>query len=271
MSFFPQAVLFLTGLAVGSFLNVVVYRVLHGFSPFSGRSFCPHCHKKISWYDNIPLVSFVTLRGRCRRCHKNISLRYPVIELLTANLFVWWYVIGELAFKLVEQPYKTIQPLYWLLTGIGLVLLVGFDVFYGILPDWVVGGMGMMTLVYRLALSGAGIMRWQDLGAYILTGITASVLLTGIVLITRGRGMGWGDVKFAGVMGIILGWPKILVAMMVAVLTGAGVALILVWGGKKKWGQTIPFGPFLVEGTVVALVWGEKVWQWYAALLGLPF
>src|SRR3989344_2422099 len=160
MAIFTAGWLFVLGLTIGSFLNVIVFRTLHGFSPWAGRSFCPKCKKKIAWYDNIPLVSFVLLRRKCRHCGRKISWRYPVIEILTANLFLWWFVVGGLVFRLVEQPYRTIQPTFWLLTGVALVLLVAFDLFYGILPDIVVGALGVMTLVYRLSLSVAGIMQW---------------------------------------------------------------------------------------------------------------
>ena len=193
-----------------------------------------------------------------------------MIELLTANLFLWWYVAGKLGFRLVEQPYRTIRPLFWLITGLGLILLVGFDLFYGVLPDVVVGGLGGLTLVYRLSLAVGGMMQWADFWLYLASGGATLAGFSGIVLITRGKGMGWGDVKLAGVMGLILGWPLTLVAIMVAFLTGASVALILIVTGKKRWGQTVPFGPFLVGGTVAALVWGERLWQWYVSLLGLP-
>ena len=263
--------LFGAGLVLGSFINVVVFRTVHGFSPFAGRSACPKCKHKIAWYDNIPLLSFVALGGKCRHCGRKISLQYPVIELLTANLFLWWYVVGRLAFRLAQQPYQLIQPGFWLAVGLGLVLLTGFDLFYGVLPDWVVGGLGGITLVYRLSLAVTGIMQWRDFWGYVGAGVIGMGVLAAVTLATRGKGMGWGDVKLAGVMGLILGPSKLAVALAAAVLTGAVAAIILVAIGRKKWGQTIAFGPFLVGGTLIALVWGEPIWQWYGTLLGLPF
>ena len=238
--------LFGVGLILGSFINVVVFRTVHGFSPWAGRSFCPKCKHKINWYDNIPLLSFVLLWGKCRYCKQSISLQYPVIELLTANLLLWWYVVGRLAFRLAEQPYSVIQPGFWLVVGLGLVLLTGFDLFYGVLPDFVIGLLGGITLIYRLSLAVTGIMRWPDWWGFVGAGL-------------------------AGVMGLILGPSKLLVAVAVAVLTGAAAAVILVAIRRKRWGQTIPFGPFLAGSTLVALLWGEKIWRWYGGLLGLPF
>jgi prepilin signal peptidase PulO-like enzyme (type II secretory pathway) len=254
--------LFGIGLILGSFINVVVFRTVHGFSPWAGRSFCPKCKRKIAWYDNIPLLSFVALGGKCRYCRRPISLQYPVIELLT---------VGRLAFRLAEQPYSVIQPGFWLAVGLGLVLLTGFDLFYGVLPDFVVGILGGITLIYRLSLAVTGIMRWSDFWGYLGAGLAGAAVLAAVALATRGRGMGWGDVKLAGVMGLILGPSKLLVAVAAAVLTGAVAAVILVVTGRKQWGQTVPFGPFLTGGTLVALLWGEAIWRWYGGLLGLPF
>ncbi|OGY16180.1 MAG: hypothetical protein A2784_03845 [Candidatus Chisholmbacteria bacterium RIFCSPHIGHO2_01_FULL_48_12] len=263
--------LFGVGLILGSFINVVVFRTVHGFSPWAGRSFCPKCKHKINWYDNIPLLSFVLLWGKCRYCKQSISLQYPVIELLTANLLLWWYVVGRLAFRLAEQPYSVIQPGFWLVVGLGLVLLTGFDLFYGVLPDFVIGLLGGITLIYRLSLAVTGIMRWPDWWGFVGAGLAGAAALAAGAVVTRGRGMGWGDVKLAGVMGLILGPSKLLVAVAVAVLTGAAAAVILVAIRRKRWGQTIPFGPFLAGSTLVALLWGEKIWRWYGGLLGLPF
>jgi leader peptidase (prepilin peptidase)/N-methyltransferase len=262
-------VILLLGLAVGSFLNVVVYRVLHGGSPFQGRSRCPKCKHKIAWYDNIPLLSFLLLRGRCRWCKKRISLQYPVLEGLVAALFVWWYVMGRFFFRLTKEPYQTLQPLFWLMVGLFLLLLVVADLFYGLWPDIFVVLLLGLTLVYRLLLALAGVMQWADFGIYCFSGVAAGVAFLLLVLGTRGKGMGWGDVKLVSVMGLILGWPKILVAVMVAFLTGAVAGLILVVTGKKNLKQTIPFGPFLIGGTVVALIWGQQVWSGYVNLLGL--
>src|SRR3989344_2234087 len=208
--------LFGAGLVLGSFINVVVFRTVHGFSPWAGRSFCPKCKRKIAWYDNLPLLSFVLLWGKCRYCKQSISLQYPVIELLTANLFLWWYVVGRLGFRLAQQPYQLIQPGFWLAVGLGLVLLTGFDLFYGVLPDWVVGGLGGITLVYRLSLAATGIMQWRDFWGYVGAGIVGMGVLAAVTLASAGKGMGWGDVKLAGVMGLILGPSKLAVALAAA-------------------------------------------------------
>ena len=260
---------FLLGLAVGSFLNVVVYRLLHGESPFRGRSKCPHCGKKIAWYDNAPLISFVLLRGRCRHCQRKISWQYPVLELLTGLLFVWWYSVGRFFFRLTQTPYKTIQPVFWLIVGLELASLAVADGFYGVLPDVFTLSLAAIAFLYRLALTVAGIMRPIDFLLLLASGAGAALFFAGLVWVTRGKGMGWGDVKLALALGLVLGWPKIVVAMIVAFLTGASMGIILILRRKKRFGQTIPFGPFMVGGTVVALLWGEQLWGQYLRILGI--
>lgn len=262
------SLIFLVGLAVGSFLNVVVYRVLAGESPLTGRSRCPLCRRQIPWYDLIPLVSFFYLRGRCRFCHRNISWQYPVLECLTGILFVWWYGVGSVFFRLTEHPHLFIQRGFWLLTGTLLLSLSVADAFYHVLPDLFTVGLGLTTLAYRSWLTVSGVMQGKDLAMFILSGVGASLFFLSLRLLTRGKGMGWGDVKLAFGLGVLLGWPRLVVALGVAFLTGASVGLILVLVGKKRLREPIGFGPFLVAGTALALVWGERLWRMYASFAG---
>lgn len=261
-------IVFLLGLAVGSFLNVVVYRMLTGDSFWKGRSKCPHCGKHIAWYDNIPLLSFVALRGRCRWCGKRISWRYPVLELLTGLLFVWWLQVGTLFFRLTQPPYTWVQPTFWLVVGVALVSMAVVDLYYGVLPDIFTVGVAVVAFLYRFGLTLAGIMKLEDFLLYIASAVGASLFFGLLILVTKGKGMGWGDVKLAFAIGLLLGWPKTIIALAVAFLTGAGVGIILVIRGTRGLKQTVPFGPFLVAGTLSTLVWGEWVWQTYMSYLG---
>jgi leader peptidase (prepilin peptidase)/N-methyltransferase len=205
--------LFFLGLAVGSFISCLVFRVnqenrLKGL--LKGRSYCPKCKKQLFWYDNIPLISFIFLKGRCRWCHSPIGVHYPLVELATglATLFVFFHLAGV---EVVASP-----PPRWPNGLLGGVLLSGF------------GAAGFFWL---------------------------------LVLITRGKGMGWGDVKLAGLMGLFLGYPQIIVALYLAFLTGATAGVILILLGKKKFKSQISFGPFLVGSTFIAWFWGEKIWH----------
>ena len=266
-TFIILASIFLFGLAIGSFLNVVIYRTLHGESPFSGRSRCPRCKRTIRAIDNIPLLSFFLLGGRCRWCKAKISWRYPVIELLTGVLFLWWFLAGSFFFRLTQQPFVYVQPTFWLVVGILLLALFFTDLLYGVIPDVLVFILGLIALLYRLLLTINGIMQPVDFWRSIASGFVSAGFFLSLILITRGRGMGMGDVKLVAVLGIILGWPKIVVGMFASFFSGALVALILLILGKRRFGQTVPFGPFLVLGTGVALLWGNQLWSAYLRLI----
>jgi leader peptidase (prepilin peptidase)/N-methyltransferase len=261
------ATTFLFGLAVGSFLNVVIYRALHGESPFEGRSKCPKCKKKIRAVDNIPLVSFLLLGGKCRWCKTSISWSYPVVEFLTGTLFVWWFVAGSLFFRLTQPPFGYLQPVFWLVVGLLLIVVFFTDLLYGIIPDVAVWILGFSALLYRFFLTSSGIMQQMDFWRSVVSGIGVAAFFLSLILLTGGRGMGMGDAKLGLALGLILGWPRILVAVFLSFFLGALVAVGLLFAGRKKFGQTIPFGPFLVVGTVIALVWGEQLWSSYFALL----
>ena len=265
--FIILASIFLLGLAIGSFLNVVIYRTLHGESPFSGKSRCPRCKRTIRAVDNIPLLSFFLLGGRCRWCKTKISWRYPVIELLTGVLFLWWFLAGSLFFKITQQPFVYIQPTFWLIVGLLLLLLFFTDLLYGVIPDVLVLVLGIFAFLYRLLLTLSGIMQPLDFWRSIGSSLASAGFFLLLVFATRGRGMGMGDVKLIAVLGFILGWPRTVVALFVSYGVGAVVAIVLLFLGKKRFGQTIPFGPFLVFGAVISLIWGTAIWNAFLPIL----
>lgn len=259
--------IFLMGLVWGSFLNVVIYRTTHGASPLSGRSQCPKCKKTISWQYNIPLISFFWLRGKCAYCRAKISWQYPVVELLTGLLFVWWFWIGRGFFLLVGQPWTLLQPGFWLVVGMLFLVVFVADWRFGLIPDSANFSLFALALGYRLSLTGFGLMQSTDLVRAIICGLALMAFFYGLWYFTKGRGFGFGDVKLAPATGLLLGWPKTLIAVFLAFVFGAVVALSLIVLGKKKLGQTIPFGPFLVLGTFAALIFGNRLWGWYWGLL----
>lgn len=240
--------IFLFGLSVGSFLNVLIYR-LPASLPLTGRSFCPNCKKKISWYDNIPLLSFFLLGGKCRFCHSPISLQYPLVELATGTLFLlvayfYWGVLGS---------WGVLG--YWVIISV-LVAIFVIDLKYQVVPDLLI----FPAIPVALLLS-------QDLLSSLLSACGASLFFLVLHFLTRGRGMGLGDVKLVFLMGIILGFPKIILGLYAAFLTGALVGVILILAGKKKFGQHLPFGPFLVGSTLFSLIVNEEIMKWLTAQL----
>lgn len=232
--------LFSFGLCIGSFLNCVVYRLNHNLSPLKGRSICPKCKHQLAWRDNIPLLSFILLRGKCRYCRSPISWQYPIVELIAG-------VLALLIFQFSNFP--IFQLIFNLLITYCLLAIFVSDLLYETIPDQVI--------IFGLLLSL--IFGWFNL----LAGLGAAGFFLLLVLATRGRGMGLGDVKLVGLMGLILGWPKILIALFLAFLTGALVGVILILLGKKRFGQHISFGPFLAAATLISLFWGGLIWQWY--------
>ncbi|MFH1959034.1 MAG: prepilin peptidase [Patescibacteria group bacterium] len=255
--------LFILGAVIGSFLNVLIYRTVQGESWVTGRSHCDHCQKKIAWYDNIPLLSFIFLKRKSRCCKKTISASYPVVEFMTGSLFVWWYWIGAVFFKLTIAPFSVLQPLFWLIVGVILIVIFFADLLYFVVPDLAVGIMFFMAVIYRLYLTGAGIMQPNDLWMTILGMICAVMFFMGLRWLTKGKGMGLGDVKLSAPMALLLGWPKVFVGIFLSFILGGLVASGLLISGKRKLGQVIPFGPFIIIGTILSLVWGEAIFTWY--------
>jgi len=228
------------GLVIGSFLNVVIYRLPRGLGYVRGRSFCPKCKHKINWFDNVPVISFLILKGHCRFCGKRISWQYPLVELLTGVLFYLSY-LSHLSF------------LSYLLIC-GLVVIFFIDLEHQIIPDEIVIPLSILFLVYFLMTNPQLLIT-----NYLITALISFLFLYFIFLLTKGKGMGFGDVKLAFLMGLVLGFPKIVVAFYLAFLTGAFIGIILILLGKAKLKQKIAFGPFLVFGTIFSLLWGEKI------------
>ncbi|MCJ7804855.1 prepilin peptidase [Patescibacteria group bacterium] len=240
--------IFIFGLLLGSFLNCLVYRLneAKNWSQFFfGRSYCPKCKKKLAWFDNIPLLSFLFLKGKCRWCHSPISWRYPLVELATGILSVMVYYfsansVANLIFNLI---------MIYALIGIFLS-----DLLYRTIPDQIVYPAIVIALLWLIVNN-----QWQS----VLSGLGAALFFLLLVLLTRWQGMGLGDVKLAGLMGLILGFPKIIVALYLAFLTGALVGVILVLTKRKRLKSEISFGPFLAISTFMALFWGEKIWHFF--------
>ncbi|MEI8232795.1 MAG: prepilin peptidase [bacterium] len=250
---------FFFGAAVGSFVNVLIDRTIAGQDWVRGRSHCDHCKKNLAWYDLIPILSFAFYGGKSRCCKIPLSYQYPVVEILVGLLFVWWIAVGFWFFQLVTAPLIFIQPAFWLFTGILLMILGLADLFYGVVLLNIVWFGAIMTIVYRLIL-------WHY-GAYQLVDLQSSILLSGAFFaffwllwkMTKGRGMADGDMYIALYMGLILGWPKGLVALMGSFILGAIVGVLLIVTKIKGRHETVPFVPFMIVAMGVAMLWGEKI------------
>lgn len=266
ITFWLAIPIFILGLAVGSFLNVLVMRSLRGEGFWRGRSHCDHCGRVLAWYEMIPLLSFLVLRGRCRTCKTEIDIMHPVVELITGILFVWWWVIGFAFFKLTSTPLlQIIQPAFWLLVGILFLVIFLIDLKSSYIPDWTVAALFWLVLIYRVLLFWVGIYQVKDLAWSLFGASVLMLFFLSLWLITKKRGFGFGDVKLIFPLGLIMGWPKMLIGTWLAFAVGALVGLILILIGQKKWGQTVPFAPFLIIGTTICLLYGDFLLSLYRA------
>ncbi|HXJ84231.1 MAG TPA: prepilin peptidase [Candidatus Methylomirabilis sp.] len=237
---------FIFGLVIGSFLNVVIARLPEGRSVWRPRSACLGCGTPIDWYDNIPIVSFVVLGGRCRACGMAISRRYPIVEAATGLLFA-------LAF-LVLGPTPEFAVVAVLLAA--LVAITAIDLSHQIIPDVITLPGIVAGVVASLAI---GRVTWLES----LIGIAAGGGLFLVIILASGGGMGGGDMKLGAMLGAFLGWKLGLLAILLGVLSGGVVAICLLLLRRKGRKEAIPFGPFLALGGAVTSLWGEALLRWY--------
>jgi len=267
MPFLLYVFIFLFGLAVGSFLNAVLFRMEKGESALRGRSYCPRCRHVLAVQDLIPVLSFFWLQGKCRYCTKHISFQYPIVELVTGFLFLFvaWQQLAIINQQLAS--FNIIQMLYLLVVTSLLIIIFVFDFKHYIIPDNIIYSAIGISFLYRVLES----VYMGDVQLF-TNSMVAAFLAAGfflvIFLISRGRWMGFGDVKLALFMGLFLGWPNILVALFLAFFIGAIIGIGLISLKKKQFKSEIPFGPFLILGTFIALFFGNKLMNWYMSLSG---
>lgn len=244
----------LLGLAVGSFLNVVVWRVPRGESVVSPASACPRCETKIRPYDNVPVASWIALKGRCRDCDEPISSRYPLVEALTGVLF---------AFMGLRFGFDMALPAFLYLASIG-VALTFIDLDTHRLPNAIVLPAYVVAPVLLLAAAAVND-EWSDF----VRALVSCALLFGVyfgLMFAYPQGMGFGDVKLAGILGLYLGWVgwgALVVGAFSAFLFGGLFAVFLVLRGRAGRKSGIPFGPWMVFGALVGVGAGPELWNLY--------
>lgn len=243
---------FFLGLSIGSFLNVVIDRLAQNKSIIGGRSYCDSCKKKLLWFDLVPVFSFINLAGHCRFCKQKINIRNPIVELITGILFVltFFYLFTDVTFI---PPLAGLKFAFFLYIISSFIAIFFIDLKQGIIPDKIVYPAILLSFLYLIFQS-------PNLFANHLFSAVISFLLFFLILrLTRGRGMGFGDVKLSFLLGLFLGSPKIIAGIYLAFLTGAFVSIILILCRKKAFRDTIAFGPFLLLGGILALFLGERV------------
>jgi leader peptidase (prepilin peptidase)/N-methyltransferase len=259
------AVIFVLGLLIGSFLNVCIYRLPRpGKSPLRGFSHCPRCQTPIKWYDNLPLLSYLLLRGKCRACRQPISFRYPLVELLTALLFSW------AAYQLTEWDYPQIIRLVINLYLLGALVITTFvDLEFRIIPDEIsIGGIVLAPIVSLLFPALHEPLAFLQFGnVYInslMTSLAGMIMGGGVVyligffgkLVFRKEAMGLGDVKLMCFLGGFLGYESIIFVFLLACIIGS-VAGIVLWLITKD--HYMAFGPYLALGAVIIIFFKKAV------------
>lgn len=247
----PLALVFLLGAIVGSFLNVCIYRIPAGESIVSPASRCPGCHSAVRWYQNIPILSYLFLRGRCASCGIRISPRYPLVEALTGILFVLvFHAFG----------FHPATPIYWVFVS-ALVVITFIDLDHQIIPD-VISLPGIP--VGFLASFAIPWISWTDSLLGILAGGGSLYLVAFFYeLLTKKEGMGGGDIKLLAMIGAFLGWQAILPIIFMSSLVGSLVGVPLMLFRKADRTLAVPFGPFLALGAVIYLLYGRPLIEWY--------
>jgi leader peptidase (prepilin peptidase) / N-methyltransferase len=250
----PYLFAFVFGALIGSFLNVCIRRLGAGESIVRPPSHCPRCGTPIRWHDNIPLLSYAALRGRCRACGVSISLRYPAVEALTGIMMV------------LLLHHSGITPAFaaHALFVAALIVVSGIDLDHQIIPD-VISLPGIAVGLVLSLLDGTPSLFDSAVGV-LLGGGTLYAVAVGYHAVTGREGMGGGDIKLLAMIGAFLGWRAVLVTLVLGSFTGAvvGIALILARGADSR--VPIPFGPFLAIGAVCALFFGDGLIRWYLHL-----
>lgn len=257
MDWIPMLIAFLFGLPIGSFLNVVIWRLPRNENVVFPPSHCPVCDAKIRPYDNIPVISYIILKGECRDCGARISPRYPVVEFITALLFaVAWPLAGStLSWEFAAAI---------IMSGLG-VAITGIDIDHRIIPDELsIGG-----LVVALILAPLRAGTWSGLFYALLAAALGAFMLL-IVRVIGGmifkkEAMGLGDVKLIAMIGAFVGWKNVLLTIFLASILGTIGGIIAIASSKQtREDRMIPFGPFLMGAGLVCFYFGENILRWYA-------
>ncbi len=289
MTTLTETALFAIGLAIGSFLNVLSLRYSGDSNIFlgaNGRSHCVHCRTQLRWFELIPVFSFMVQRGRCRSCHRALSWQYPIVEIACGFIFLipaflfnafdpLGYQIGlsvlwTAAFTLLLLVFVVDFRIFLIPDEINIVLaclgvaFIALQSHYGQFGNFFGSLLGPAASVFGLRES-----IWMN---HVAAALSAMAFFGAVFLITRGRGMGLGDVKLAGALGLLMGWPDILFLIVIAFLIGSAVSLVLIAFRKKGFKDMVPFGPFLVTAAALIFFFGPQIasgfgqlQQWYAS------
>ncbi|MBI4778591.1 prepilin peptidase [Candidatus Desantisbacteria bacterium] len=262
MTILTYLLIFIIGTMLGSFFNVCIYRLPRGQGLLFPGSHCPACNAPIKPWENIPILSYILLKGRCSRCKEKISGRYILVEFICGLLYLGLFLRFGLG-----------TDFFVFLFFVSVLVIITFIDFEHFLildkityPSMIIG---LIACLIKKNLIDSMIGLLVGAGIIFLIVIVSAIILKMINHPCKDEGgMGFGDVKLAGVMGVFLGWKFVLVAMFLACLFGSIVGMVLILSGLKKRTDYIPFGPYLALGSLAVVLWGEEILGWYIRLLG---
>ncbi len=248
--------IFIFGLIIGSFLNCLIWRLYSGETLFN-RSHCLACGKKIYWYDNIPLLSFMFLRGRCRHCGSKISWQYPFVEFAVGALFLLsFYLLFPSSLYYVFTLSDLLLLFKYFLAIFVMILIFVYDLRWYLILDLITLPSIFVFFILNLYL---GFNFWNLFFGFAF----GFCFFLFQYIISRGKWIGGGDIRMGGLMGVILAWPNILLALFLAYIFGAIVGIVLMLFKKKNMKSELPFGVFLSTATLITLFWGDLILKWY--------
>lgn len=243
--------IFIMGACIGSFLNVCIYRIPADLSIVRPGSMCPSCRTPIRFYDNIPILSYLWLRGKCRLCGQTISIRYPAVELLT----------GLAAFAIVVKYGLTIETLIYFAFISALIVVSGIDIDHKIIPD-IISLPGIpIGLVASIGLPAVGF--FDACIGFLIGGGILYALAWGYHAMTGKEGMGGGDIKLLAMIGAFIGWQGVLVTIFISSAVGTVIGVLVMMILRKDLKYALPFGPFLAGGAIAHVFIGRELIQWY--------
>lgn len=248
---------FIFGASLGSFLNVLADRLPHNKS-IMGRSMCDYCGKKIAWFDLFPIISFFLLKGRCRYCHKKLSFQYPTVEITTGVSFMLIFLFAHF------NNYVELVAFLGIFSSL-LVIFIS-DVKYHLISDYLLISLTAFSLLLNFSSTGDLIYVIKE---SIISALIVSLPIFLIYFISHEKAMGLGDVYLTAIMGLLLGWQAGYMALYIAFVTGAIIGVYLMMRHKKRIKSRMPFGPFLVVGTIVMLFYGGPILDFIKGLYGL--
>lgn len=295
MPTYLQLILFVLGLAFGSFLNVITLRYSpeRGFynkGHYTGRSYCPHCHKILSWYELIPLASYMIQFGKCRTCQARLTVQYPLVELSSGLIFLFVPTVLRGLFLTFPSNFSLlilVSSVIWIVAFLFLLAMFIIDWRHYIIPNsvsltlfvvaliWIFVGQitGAFSSVYGASFLKQFAVVFPQFSSAILNHLLGAVIglafFLSIFLLSKGRAMGMGDVKLMGVLGLLFGWPDTLVIMLLSFIIGAIISVFLMATGKKKMTDKVPFGPFIVIAASIVFFFGAGLMASYFGIIGM--